>query len=178
MSRKFFEETQKFNSPLHLFLVGVISLTVLISFGQSFYQQMIQGVPYGDRSMSDNEMLITGMVILTVFVVFGFLFFRSALFVQITDRGVVFRFWPFIRKSRTILKSDIAQYEVRRYKPIREFGGWGIRQGFFVKGTAYNVRGNKGLQLVLKNGKKILIGTQHPEAIGYAMKKMMELKHE
>ncbi len=39
----------------------------------------------------------------------------------------------------------------------------GIRYG--PKGTAYNVSGKIGLQLELKNGKKILIGTRKPEEI-------------
>ena len=37
--------------------------------------------------------------------------------------------------------------------------------GFKGKGVAYNVSGNKGLQIVLKSCKKILIGTQKPEEI-------------
>jgi len=41
-------------------------------------------------------------------------------------------------------------------------------------GIAYNVKGNMGLQLYLKNGAKILIGTQKPAGVERAMKKLME----
>ena len=62
----------------------------------------------------------------------------------------------------------MSQYQTRQYKPIREYGGWGIRYG--RGGKAYNVSGNKAVQLVLKNGKRLLIGSQRPdklvEAIG------------
>jgi hypothetical protein len=34
---------------------------------------------------------------------------------------------------------------------------------------AYNVSGNRGLQLELTNGKKILLGTQRPEEIAQAL---------
>ena len=38
-------------------------------------------------------------------------------------------------------------------------------------GKAYNVTGNIGLKLFLKNGKIILLGTQRAQAISYAMEK-------
>jgi hypothetical protein len=43
-------------------------------------------------------------------------------------------------------------------------GGWGIRL-FTSYGTVYNIRGRFGLALELKSGKKLLIGTQKPEAL-------------
>jgi hypothetical protein len=52
----------------------------------------------------------------------------------------------------------IEKYEVITYDPILDYGGWGIK--YNRHGKAYNVSGNKGLQLYLKNGKRILIGTQ------------------
>ena len=45
--------------------------------------------------------------------------------------------------------------------PIQEYGGWGYRTSFGKKkGSAYNVKGDKGIQIELKTGKKLLIGTQ------------------
>jgi hypothetical protein len=52
---------------------------------------------------------------------------------------------------------------VRQYNPITEYGGWNISIGLFGKGQAFNVSGNKGLQLIYDNGKKFLTGTQGPE---------------
>jgi hypothetical protein len=42
------------------------------------------------------------------------------------------------------------------------------------KGITYNIMGHIGLQLYLSDGKKLLIGTQRPEAMKRAMKKLME----
>ncbi len=77
---------------------------------------------------------------------------------SITKEEIVVTFWPFGRWR--IARVDIAEAQVRTYRPIAEYGGWGIRWG--SKGRAYNVRGNQGLQLKLHNGKQILIGTQEP----------------
>lgn len=55
---------------------------------------------------------------------------------------------------------EIESISVRKYHPIREYGGWGYRTGFGKKSGAMNVKGNIGIQIVLKNNKKLLIGTQ------------------
>ena len=84
-----------------------------------------------------------------------------------------FQFKPFHLKEKHIKPDDINSFEVRKYKPIAEYGGWGIRAGGRKAGRAYNVSGNMGLQLYLKNNKKILIGTQKPGEIRKAMEAMM-----
>jgi hypothetical protein len=71
--------------------------------------------------------------------------------------------------EHTIPWSDIDQIYVREYSPLAEYGGWGIR--YSRNGRAYNVRGNKGIQISKKNGKRILLGTQHPDEVAIALRK-------
>jgi len=85
---------------------------------------------------------------------------------EINSSNIKLTIKPFI--SKQIPFSDLESWSVRTYKPIKEYGGWGIRFG--RNGTAYNISGNKGLQLVLKNGKKILIGTQKDSELNRVMK--------
>jgi len=75
------------------------------------------------------------------------------------------RFFPLTHQE--IPFKDIVSCEVRTYSPIREFGGWGIRYGRGTK--AYNVSGNRGIQLELSNGKRVLIGSQRPEELAGAI---------
>ena len=83
------------------------------------------------------------------------------LYTRIDDEGVHYRMKPFQMKFKTIPWKDIDQIYVRKYSPVLEYGGWGIRFG--LNGKAFNVSGNKGIQLVLKNGKRILLGTGKPD---------------
>jgi hypothetical protein len=76
------------------------------------------------------------------------------------------RFWPFAR--RRIPANEIVSCEVRTYRPIREYGGWGVRYGF--GGMAYNMSGNRGVQLELAGGKRVLIGSQRPEELAAALR--------
>ncbi len=56
--------------------------------------------------------------------------------------------------------SDIQSAKIIKYG----FVGYGIRLSL-NHGTVYNIKGNKGMLIQLKNGKKRLIGTQKPEEL-------------
>jgi hypothetical protein len=72
-------------------------------------------------------------------------------------------FFPFHLSFKKMPFIQIKKYEARTYSPLGEYGGWGIRYGF--EGKAYNVSGNRGVQLELVNGKRLLIGSQSPEEL-------------
>lgn len=100
--------------------------------------------------------------IVLILVTISLLFFFK-LKTRIHEKGVYYQFLPFHLKTRFITWSEIEKAYVRNYNPISEYGGWGIKGGFFwnkKKGIAVNVSSDIGLELELKTGKKILIGTQ------------------
>ncbi len=108
---------------------------------------------------------VTGMV--SVIAIFAL----SHLDSRIDEDGVHYKFTPFHFRTRTLKWDEISRACVRKYNPLLEYGGWGIRiTGFFGKGRAFNVSGNMGLQLELKNGKKILLGTNKPDELTEALK--------
>lgn len=153
MKASWYTETQRFNQwwiwiavllPIGLFLYGII-------------QQVILKQPFGNNPASD-EGLIAGLLI-PVVVVALFRFMR--LDTTIDEEGIRVHFVPFSKKF--FPWQEIASAEVRQYKPLLEYGGWGMRFG--VKGTAYNIAGNQGLQLTFHNGRRFLIGTQDPDRL-------------
>lgn len=86
------------------------------------------------------------------------LLFFSRLDVTITRTEIVAQLAPFHLRPRRIAFTELAEAYARKYKPLAEYGGWGIRLG--MHGWAWNVSGDEGVQLVFKNGKRILIGSQ------------------
>ena len=74
---------------------------------------------------------------------------------------------PFHLGRRRFAFDDIASCEARTYRPLLEYGGWGIRWG--PSGRAYNVKGNRGVQLVLSSGKRLLVGSQKAEELATAI---------
>ncbi|MUU77731.1 hypothetical protein GN138_04685 [Winogradskyella sp. HL2-2] len=74
-----------------------------------------------------------------------------------------YKFFPFHWSFKVIKWKDIQNVYVRSYDALGEYGGWGLKGGAFwnkSKGKAINVSGDIGIQLILKNKKKLLIGTQ------------------
>ncbi len=96
----------------------------------------------------------------------AWLFVRMELRVTVTDAALEIHFAPFVR--RVLAWNEIASSRARTYRPIREFGGWGIR---FGRGgaRAYNVSGNRGVELTLRDGKRILIGSQRADDLAAAI---------
>lgn len=99
------------------------------------------------------------------------LMYFSKLRIKINKEGVYYQFFPFHFKSYQINFDEIKTAQAITYSPIKDYGGWGIRYGF--KGTAYNVSGNKGVQLELKSGKRILFGSQRSEELEFILKEFM-----
>ncbi|MBC8321763.1 MAG: hypothetical protein H8E34_13690 [Bacteroidetes bacterium] len=175
MKKILFKEEQKFGSmPLYFFMGGIYAVPVIF-FLIASYHQFVLKQPWGDKPISDTGFLLTAFLVTIVLVVMGFLLFSSKLEVEVTNESLNITFKPYFSKPRIYNKSNIEKFEIREYKPISEYGGWGVKQGKKGIGKAYNVRGKIGLQLYLKNRKKVLIGTQRGDALLRSMKKMMEV---
>ena len=82
-------------------------------------------------------------------------FFSLELRVIVDDAGVTIRFWPLT--TRRIPRVEIQRAEAQTYHPLREFGGWGVRRGLHRQ--AYTVSGDRGVELTLADGKRILVGS-------------------
>ena len=77
--------------------------------------------------------------------------------VSVNREGIYYQFFPFHLKVYHIKIAEIEKIQAVTYSPIKDYGGWGIRRVY--KGTAYNIKGNKGVRVELKNGNHILFGS-------------------
>lgn len=152
----YFREEQRFQQKWLWILVLFPSLFLVVFFGSGMFQQLLLGRPWGSKPMSDTELVLVGSgAILFVFLMVC-LFYYTRLITEVGDREILVRFVPFMKK--TIPFDTVRSCRARTYSPIREYGGWGIRYG--KSGRAYNVSGNRGVQLELYEGKPLLIGSQ------------------
>lgn len=97
------------------------------------------------------------------------LLFFSNLDTTISEKGIEVKYFPFHLRPRLFAWDEIAKANVREYKPLIEYGGWGLR-GLSPRNRAYNVSGNKGLQLEFTDGCRLLIGTKKPDEIKEVLK--------
>ena len=151
MSEKIlFRETQRFRQWWILaIIIGMNGFFLLAAYFQFILKQ-----PFGDKPMDNISLLIT----FTINLMISVLFFLFRLETSITKNQISVRFFPFHLKPIVFTHDQIKTLFVREYKPIREYGGWGLKGS--PSNKAYNVSGNIGLQLVLNDGNKILIGTR------------------
>lgn len=156
---KVFKEEQRFRQ---VWLMVLLGFSLLVPVGL-----IIREYIKDNTSMTTNEFLgsLIG-IIASVLLIFIF-----KLSTRIDEKGIHYQFFPFHFSMKTLLWSEITKAEVRTYDPIGEYGGWGLRYSFNKKkGNAVNVSGDIGIQLTLKNGKKLLIGTQKKEAVSRVLK--------
>ncbi len=163
MARAYFNETQRFRQ-WWIYLIIVITI---VSWGYAFISSLHAEGP--DKATDDYILILTSLVPVLLIL----LMLSLRLVTKIRNDGLYVQFKPLQFKEKHIKPDEINSFEVRKYKPLMEYGGWGIRAGGKKYGKAYNVSGNMGLQLYLKNGKKLLIGTHKPREVEKAMKEML-----
>ncbi len=172
MDKVLFNEDQRFTQSWIMVLLYCMLLINTGLFSYALYKQLIMGVPWGTSPMSDNGLVIISFLATFIFVGLLILLHHTVLRTTITTDSIKFKFSPFFSREKVILADEIKHAEIRKYHPILEYGGWGIRTGI-RKGKAYNVKGNIGIQLYLKDGKKILIGTQKKDQAVWAIRKLL-----
>jgi len=159
-----FKEEQKFTQPL--IYIGLTIATLVIFTPIIKEWNSISQLPLNKQLGSLSGGVILGLMA----ILFLFLKLRT----RIDEKGISFKFTPFHFKSILIHWKEVDKAYLRKYNAISEYGGWGIKGGIpWVKGNgrAYNVKGNIGLQLELRNGKRILIGTQKKNEVEAVLKR-------
>jgi hypothetical protein len=77
----------------------------------------------------------------------------------------------FGRRTRfRIPLRHIARAYARQYQPLKEYGGWGIRNG--REGRAFTLGGKEGVQLVLRSGTRVLVGSRQAEELASAIRRI------
>jgi hypothetical protein len=152
-----FEEKQPFykNSLIWFAIPGMIIPIIIGAFNT-----------FKDGSGSFQDLATIVFVEIMVFA----LLFSTRLETKLDEYGVSYRLFPFHLKTRFISWDQVSSAQVRKYNPLGEYWGWGIKGT--RKNRAINIAGDIGLQLVLKNGCKLLIGTLMKEKMEVAVEKI------
>ena len=124
------------------------------------FQQFVIGSPFENNLASDYLLII--LVAITG-IGFPLFIYITGLDTEVRHCGLYIRFKPFHRKWMIFEFESIQKVEPVIYKPLMDYGGFGIR--YSKKGKAYNVSGNKGAFLTLKNEMTVLIGSNNHEVL-------------
>jgi len=145
-----FKEVQKF--PWWIYLLTLLPLIIILGLTIVFY-------------FEENYAEINGLAfIMIVLIAINLFLFLATLKTKIDSEAIYIKFAPFT--NRKILWTNVESAKVVKYG----FVGYGWRFSFKY-GRVYNTRGNKGLFIITKNKRKILVGTQQPEKLAGIIKK-------
>ena len=163
-SRPVYREEQRFQQWWLWLLVGVLTAVGW----WLFIQQIILKHPFGENPLPD-----VGAWIVWALIGLGlpWLLWGIRMVTAVDESAVVILYRPFVR--RVIPLASIREASLRVYSPIREYGGWGVK-GWSRRNMAYNVSGNRGVQLVLEDGRKVMIGSQRPDELIHAIQEGTE----
>lgn len=158
-NRKLFQEKQSFSTWWLLAIIAII-------FGYGIYELV-------ENYISQAAFILpTGIWLgLLLFIFFTFVKLKT----EIDEEGIHIRFFPFLFGKKTFEWDRIAEVYVRKYS-LAEYGGWGWRVG--PSGVAYNTAGHSGIQLILKNGRRVLIGTHEPIEVIAVLEKLNKRKDD
>ncbi|WP_406662370.1 DUF6141 family protein [Methanolobus sp. ZRKC3] len=162
----FFREEQKFNQWWMQFLV----LLTVVFMWYAALSQFVYGKPVGNDPASDVSMLIMWIVFGIIFPVF---MYSLRLSVEVRNDGLYIQFYPFHFSPKKTPFENIRNYGVSNYRPLRDYGGWGIRYG--PKGKAYTTSGTRGVLLDFTDGKRLMLGSQRADELVSAIRAAMNM---
>jgi hypothetical protein len=154
-----FREVQK----VHQWWIWALVLGVAAFAWVIFFTQVVLDIPFGNKPAPDPVLWI----ILVVMGILAPFFVQSCrLTTEVGEKQLTMSWFPLYR--RNFAYRDIASVEAVTYHPLLHYGGWGLRYNPW-RGWVYSMSGNRGVQLVLKDGKRVLIGSYHAEELAHAI---------
>jgi hypothetical protein len=148
-----YHEEQRFHGGIFGVLIAVI-----------LFEGIVTLIAVPSVRPEQAPLLLIGPAVVALITI---LFTLSHLDVDVTDDAVTIAFrylWP----ARRIALKDIVGLEVKRYRPLVDYGGWGVRLG--PAGWAFSTGGNVGVKLRLRTGLPVLIGTSRPQELEAAIR--------
>lgn len=161
-----FQEIQRFRQASLWGLLGTIVLVVTALLGGWLFGQVIL-----DRRGADGLQVLLAVLGFFTVIALVWIMYAAQLITEVRTSGLYVKFHPFHWSFQKIDLRNFTRVEVVTYSPLRDYGGWGIRYG--PAGKAYNVHGNRGVRLIARLGRNLMIGSQKPEELAAALEPIL-----
>ncbi len=128
----------------------------IVGVGVAIYELLQAPAP----AESAEAILAVGALILFPLLI-SLLFGR--LDVEVHTDSLCIAFGPLGLVRTRIPFAEIQSLQSLTYRPLRDFGGWGLR----LRGrrTAWTIRGNRALCVHLRSGRQIHVGSRFPQRL-------------
>ncbi len=144
-----YQESQKFSQ---LWFWGILTFSAIVIFYR-FWEE--------HSAAQFHNLTVKSFAPIILFAIVLVFFLLLRLDILIDGHGISYKWFPFRMKYKTIPWESIDSLQIRRFSPIAEFGGYGLRYTF--KTTAYIVSGNDGIEIRIKDRRrKFVLGISDP----------------
>jgi hypothetical protein len=150
-----FREVQRFGQ--WIFWVPVAAVAAVVWW--QFVEQVFLGHPQGAEPIPNWLAWVFAALFGVAFPGFAW---AMRLITEVRPGELKVRLAPL--RTVSIPLDQIIEAVVRQYSPLAEYGGWGARMSR-RNGRAYNAFGSQGVQLVVVDSGRVLIGSQRPEEL-------------
>ncbi|MCU0396529.1 MAG: hypothetical protein MUC73_00365 [Cyclobacteriaceae bacterium] len=172
MARELFQEYQTLRSVVWMWWIIIpVSIVMIIFLFYGFYWQLIMGEPWGTKPGSDAELILTIVLVLVTWGVVMLILLSMNLQVHVTKTAIRYRLKPFMRKSEEINCDEIQAFRILKLSFLKSRRR-GIRRNLSGNEKLIHISGRHALELLLNDGRKLVIGTQRPKELESAMKEM------
>jgi len=139
------------------YLILLVTLVVLAFFIR-VYMLAVSEPPSSD---SGPNLAITFIMVLIIVILASFV----TLQVKVDSNYLHIRFGYGVYRKKFLLR------DIKSVKTVRNrwYYGWGIRVWFWPKMLIYNISGFDAVEIELKGGKKVRIGTNEPKKLEQAI---------
>jgi hypothetical protein len=126
----------------------------------------------GDEKPSQDEMTSVLLSTAFAFIPMVAIIFFARLQFKIDATGIHYKFFPAVFKWKTIPKSIIESFEVSEKRNLIEKIAIGYRRNRLNNSITMNISGIKFARLQLRDGRKLKIGSENPETLERALRKL------
>lgn len=135
------------------------------------YVQLIMGAPWGSKPMSDLGLIITTVFSLGIIGFVIWLLLSIKLEVKIDTEQIRYRYYPHMWRWSFLTPGMIESFEVKKLGVLER--GKGGYKGIFTDNKKLLVMGRNAVKIMTTDGSQVVIGTQTPEQLDWAMRKFM-----
>jgi hypothetical protein len=174
MATPYFEEVQRLRDNRWIFvLIVAVALGALVPLLYGIYWQVGQGVPWGNEPMGDRELIVLTIAVFSSVGLMTFMLTNLRLETKIDGVGIHYRMFPIKSRWRVVKFNEIESYSfANRYKPF-ESGGIGHHRNLLKNMRSFRISGGNHIILKYKSGHRLLLGTQDPAGMEWALRKLM-----
>jgi hypothetical protein len=169
MKSPLFTETQSYRQHYWILVsMSIPMLGALLPLAFGIYWQVGKGEQWGNKPMTDAGLITVFIFTFIICAVVVWIILRAEINIVIDDGGIRFRHSIIMPKWQTVGRDEISNFTIA--KTAFPFN----RKNKYKNRININIDGTHTFSISLTNGKQYMLGIKNPEAVEWAMKRLMQ----